>query len=659
MKSNAQGSTRRRRLSVPQMLLIAFPLAFFVVLLFPHSVRAQSILLRSDPGQNVILPAAPAQIHLWFSKNLNPAFSTAYVINAADSATVTPDHGVSHVDTGNARVSPSDPTEIDVSLKSNLPAAVYAVVYRVQSSVDAQVFYGSFLFKVETANGTIPIFSGTVQLQNIFGASANTGNQLDGSTFFSAIMVTFVDLAAIFWMGAQLWLTFVVSLLKPDEQEQRTIAQRMQRRFERRFSWSALLLFLLANVGVLIGQALMLTGGHLSQSLVPVTLLAFISQGQFGRYWIMREVVAVLALLLAGVCVCVRRLPSWVDECLSWVNLILGLALLATITLSSQAATASSSIVVYTVLVAFLHMLALSLWIGGMLYIAMIYLPTLKDQAVLQQTQSLLTILPYYTPLAATGALTLVLSGLFAATTSMDTWGQLTGTVYGRVLIVDGLLVAALLFSGAQHMLSLRPRLAKDFHAYRLALQTAQSPTADSVVDDEEQSVPLHVKQLEERVVQQTKRLRSGMGWEPLLGVAVLLCAGLLAVFAGTLLSPPAQSSAQPPAKPFTTTVMTQDKGYRVTLTINPDHFGTNTCTVSVRKSNGAFIPPTSLRVTLDTTMLTMAMGTESWDLQANSQGQFSGSVDLEMGGSWQMGIDVHTVDGALHTATVDFATHS
>ncbi len=634
-------------------------LAFFVVLLFPYTASAQSILLRSDPGQNVILPAAPAQIHLWFSENLNPAFSTAYVVKAADSAIAVPNNEAAHVDTGNARVSPSNPTEIGVSLKSNLPAAVYAVVYRVQSSADDQVLYGSFLFKVETTNGTIPTFSGTVLLQNIFGAAANTGNQLDGPTFFSAIMVTLVYLAAIFWMGAQLWLTFVVSLLKPEDQEQRAIAQRMQRRFERRFSWSALILFLLADVGVLLGQALILTGGRLSQSLAPATLLAFISQGQFGRYWIMREVVALLALVLACVCVFIRRRPAWVDECISWVNLILGLALLAAITLSSQAATASSSIVVYAVLVAFLHMLALSLWIGGMLYIVLIYLPILKDYAVLQQTQSLLTLLPYYTPLAYAGALTLVLSGLFAAATSMDAWSQLAGTIYGRVLIIDGLLVVVLLYIGAQHILSLRPRLIKDFAAYRVATQTVPSSTADSAADDKDQSVPLRVKQLEENVIQQTKRLCSSMSWGPLPGMAVLLCMGLLTIFAGTLQSVPVQSSVQPLAKSFTTTVMTQDKGYRVTLTIDPDSFGTNTCTVSVRNSTGAFIPLTGLRVTLDTTMLTMAMGTESWDLQSNSRGQFSGSVDLEMGGSWQMRIDVHTADGALHTATVDFVTHS
>src|SRR5258708_342167 len=95
-----------------RQVMVAVLLAFGLLLLFPGKSEAHAILLRSDPAQDAVLPVAPNQVRMWFSEQLNSALSTAVVVNQANT----------HVDIGDARVSPNDPTEIDVDLKPSLPA---------------------------------------------------------------------------------------------------------------------------------------------------------------------------------------------------------------------------------------------------------------------------------------------------------------------------------------------------------------------------------------------------------------------------------------------------------------------------------------------------------------------------------------------------------
>src|SRR6266700_4151405 len=130
-------------------LLVAVVLAPSVASPFPPASEAHAILLRSDPAKDAVLPVAPSQVRMWFSEALNPAFSTAVVVNGANT----------RVDIGDAQVSSSDPTEMDVTLKSNLPPAVYIIVYRTDSNVDGHILTGSFLFSVARPDGTVPTLS--------------------------------------------------------------------------------------------------------------------------------------------------------------------------------------------------------------------------------------------------------------------------------------------------------------------------------------------------------------------------------------------------------------------------------------------------------------------------------------------------------------------
>jgi methionine-rich copper-binding protein CopC len=80
--------------------------------------------------------ASPAVVTLWFTQDLEPAFSSATVTNEAGQ----------RVDLGNTRIPPGSPAELEIGLKP-LPPGTYLVSWHVVS-VDTHPTEGTFTFEV-------------------------------------------------------------------------------------------------------------------------------------------------------------------------------------------------------------------------------------------------------------------------------------------------------------------------------------------------------------------------------------------------------------------------------------------------------------------------------------------------------------------------------
>jgi len=117
-----------------RVIVAAFALA--ELLIVPAAVRAHAFLDHSDPAVGSTVPASPAVIHLWFTQQVEPAFS---------SVTVTDQSGASMND-GSAAIDPSNQSELDVKLK-HLTAGAYTVKWHVLS-VDTHTTEGDFTFHV-------------------------------------------------------------------------------------------------------------------------------------------------------------------------------------------------------------------------------------------------------------------------------------------------------------------------------------------------------------------------------------------------------------------------------------------------------------------------------------------------------------------------------
>jgi methionine-rich copper-binding protein CopC len=117
--------------------LIAAAFVLAELLIAPAAVRAHAFLDRADPAVGSTVPAPPTVIHLWFTQELEPAFSWV---------TVTDRSGAS-VNDGSATIDPSNKSELTVKLKP-LSAGMYSVKWHALS-VDTHTTEGDFTFQVK------------------------------------------------------------------------------------------------------------------------------------------------------------------------------------------------------------------------------------------------------------------------------------------------------------------------------------------------------------------------------------------------------------------------------------------------------------------------------------------------------------------------------
>jgi copper transport protein len=625
---------------------------FFPTVASAHTANA--VLLRTDPTINAILSTTPRQVRLWFSEDLKPVLSTAIIFNAEDQ----------RVDNHDAHVSFNDPFEIDLTLKPNLPPDVYAVIWRSDSNQDDQVLHGSFIFTVARPDGTYTTLSGnTIPGQDALGVDNPSGlnkGQIDGPNLFNLIMIILVELGAVFWVGAQLWSVFVLQAASEDHTDQSITNQQVQQRFEQRFSLPTLVILLLANVGVLLGQAIYFTGGQwgaiftnrTEASPVPSLMISLATIGRFGTFWMMREIVIVIAIVISLYLLITKDRPKLITNILSWANLILGLTLLMAITMSSQAATINVNVVVYTIPIDWLNLLAAAFCAGGLMYIAVVYLPIIRRSLIKEQAHSLTTVLPYYSPWIIVAIVIIAITSPINATFYLASWSQYVTTIYGRTLIVKILLVSALLVTCFLDIGLLRPRVKKEYRKYSYV--TGRLNDNQAALGATEKSLAKQVKLRQARLSDNTRRLTGLLRWEPLIGIGVLLCVGLMNVFGNTLSLTTTRLPATGNQQPFNTTVKTTDNKFSIMFIVTPNRSGTNIFTISI-VDNITGRPTTNIGVTLNTTMSDMDMGTDTVNLLPDGKGHFTTRGDLSMGGNWQIRILIRTPQGTVSEANVRF----
>jgi copper resistance protein C len=98
--------------------------------------QAHAFLDHASPSVGSSVPTAPSVVTLWFTQDLEPAFSNVTVTNEAGQ----------RVDLGNTRIPPGSPAELQIGLKP-LPPGTYLVSWHVVS-VDTHPTEGTFTFEV-------------------------------------------------------------------------------------------------------------------------------------------------------------------------------------------------------------------------------------------------------------------------------------------------------------------------------------------------------------------------------------------------------------------------------------------------------------------------------------------------------------------------------
>lgn len=116
---------------------LATALAVAALLLDSAPARAHAFPDHSQPAVGSTVSPAPTELRIWFTQDLEPAFTKVEVRDASGA----------QVDKGDAAVDDQDPSLLHVSLKP-LPPGIYKVIWHAVS-VDTHPTDGDFTFTVK------------------------------------------------------------------------------------------------------------------------------------------------------------------------------------------------------------------------------------------------------------------------------------------------------------------------------------------------------------------------------------------------------------------------------------------------------------------------------------------------------------------------------
>jgi putative copper resistance protein D len=215
-------------------------------------------------------------------------------------------------------------------------------------------------------------------------------------------------------------------------------------RFRRVTMWSALVWAISAGVNIILTLANILNIG-VGQALDPTTLKSFITQITLGQYMFFQFLVAISLVIF------VTRVKRVGGVALLMVLTFLGIV--APVFQSHSSADGSHALVVGSLVI---HVLALSLWVGGIFAIALLD----KHEKVLA--------VPRFSQLALWAAIAVVISGATNSWTRLN-FATAWHSTYAFVVIAKIFLTSALLFIGYQHRRNIAHRLQESMNWEKFA----------------------------------------------------------------------------------------------------------------------------------------------------------------------------------------------
>lgn len=570
-------------------LALAPVLAAVAVLAVPGTAAGHGLLQRSDPPANAALSAAPGRVELWFNEPLDPAFSTASVLGPSGKRV-----------SGAPSFSP-DGRRMTVPLEA-LPPGRFTVRWRVLSTVDGHTTGGAYGFTVRlpaAASGppgppvaTTPAAPPTAVPEPVV--------QTDPPAL-PLILVRWVGyLAAVLLAGAALFRPAILApaLRTMDPDGARLLERVASARLHTLTAGTAavllasLILEVVLRTAALVEASLLevLTGGHLWRFLLEtspgwsisiraamagILLLPATPRGRLlaaaSMVWVVLAgglaallggpsglagphlalivlVAAVYGLVVVLLAVISPQVPDLRLPDLPWVPPLAAAGLLAGLPIAAHAWGSGPG----AVLADWLHLLAASLWIGGLACLLVVLLAVFRDRDPGAAAQAARALVPHASRMAALGLAVLLLTGLYGARMHVPGWQAAVGTDYGRILLLKILLVVPLAALGAVNRFGLRPRIE--------GFATGVGAAAGAP-----------------RVLARFVGLVRG---------EVALGAGILLVVTALTVTPPARVTAPPPV-PTALRLAGVAGEMRMVLTIDPARSGMNWVEVQVTGREG------------------------------------------------------------------------
>jgi copper transport protein len=385
--------------------------ALAVAAAWAPSALAHSVLIGTEPGNDVVVPESPDEVLLEFNEPVDASLGSLRVFDGQGQ----------QVDNGDV-TQPVGP-EVAVGIDSELAPGTYTVAWRVVSA-DSDPISGAFVFHVlergvTAANVSIDALTGTSQTVDVLFTAGR-----------------FFDLALLLLsVGGSVVL--VVALP--------SAAWRVRRRLYGILSIAAAALAAQALLNILFQGA---TAGGLSLAdAFSWSLFRSVLETNYGEVLLIQSA---LAAMLALTALGLRHAGSREPRPLSALTLLLAGGLSLTPSFSGHARTLGGLGLVSDIL----HVISAALWTGGLGFLVLGLLIAEADRWPLATRA-----VPRFSNMAVGSVVALLTAGITSAYLQLRTWSALWDNTYGLLVLTKIMLVVPLLALGAYNNRYVVPRL--------------------------------------------------------------------------------------------------------------------------------------------------------------------------------------------------------
>ena len=401
-------------------------LTLAAILLAASTSFAHAKLVSSSPAAGETLTMSPSSVSLQFSVRVQSRMSSIAVKDLSGSSVAV------------GTIVESDQGKlISVPLPQLTPGS-YRVEWRALSA-DDHMIEGNFEFSVGDASQAIPVAQATPDHS---GMDHSAHEPAPSINWPQSLVRWFIYIGMMLLTGGLGFRLFVIGENDPRSAEFDT-------RLARLFGGAAFLI-VAALLAALALQTRMVTGSFgISQA------MSVLAATSFGPPWLLQLIAAILSfilMLLAG---------SWLSrsrKAVFWIAFALSVVATLGPSLTGHARAAWDEYSL-AILSDWLHLVAGSMWIGGLGVIVFVIAKGLRSTDRKAAQVFLSTSITRFTGIVIPATVLLAITGLYNTWIHVDSFSALVGTTYGLVLLAKVAISGVMIVLGGINAFMLRPRL--------------------------------------------------------------------------------------------------------------------------------------------------------------------------------------------------------
>ena len=579
LASSGPATTHRRRARALLLTLIA---ALGIVLAVASPASAHATLESTTPAENSVVATAPSQVTLTFDEGVGISDDSIRVFDPAGD----------RVDDGHT-TSTSNPDTIAINLRSGLGKGTYTVAWHVISA-DSHPVEGAYVFSIGAAGST-----------KVDESTINVKSSTAVGIFYGALRwLGYLGYALLF--GGFAFLALCWPSGASDRRAFRLLA----------IGWTA---SLAAAIGVLVVQGAyageLPLGSALDTSVLSGTLDTRFGQAVVARLLLLALAAPLLAATLG-------RLPQASGRGRAYFLGTVGvLGVLGAATWAAGDHASTGEQVPIAVVSDLVHLTSMGLWLGGLLMLALVVCRPAPEATGDLSTH--VSAVQRFSRLAMCCVGALVVSGVYQAWRNVGSWAALSGTPYGRLVVlkIGGLCILIGLGWMARDWI----RRTVD-HTGRVAVAQAQRMDAPGLLSKLRRSVALEA------------------------GVALVVLA-LSSVLVESQPGRTAEAAATGPTQ-ATVPFNTGTASGTLTIYVGPGTEGPNQTHLYLNNAKG--LPYDAAQITIEFTLPADNLGPITATVQRDGPGHYLDlPLPLTFPGTWTLSVTIRSDDFDETTVTV------